>query len=318
MSLYGSVIPSDAQGGFSFRNKIINGNFDIWQRGTSLTFSSTGQFIADRWRMGGVSITASQQTFSVGQTEVPGNPRYYFRYVVGANSQNYEIQQLMEDVRVLAGQQVVVTYWARRTSGTVSIGPRLVQDFGTGGSPSSVVIASITQVGSQTMSSSWQKFTYTATMPSISGKTIGTNNDNSTWLSFQIGDTNTGTLEFAQIQVEIGSVATPFEVRPVGVELSLCQRYYEKGGVSRRSGNRSSGAYETTPIYYKVTKRTDPTFAVSGGYTYDGWSTYGVGGHNNPTGSDDKTNFGNLECITASGASSGAVMACTWTSSAEL
>ena len=255
------------------RNKLINGNFDVWQRGTSLTFSGTSQFIADRWKMGGQSITASQQTFTLGQTEVPGNPRYYFRYVVGANSQNYEIQQLIEDVRILAGQTITLTYWARRTAGTVSIGPRVVQDFGTGGSPSGLVVVSPTQVGSQTLTTSWQKFTYNATLPSISGKTIGTNNDNSTWLSFQIGDTNTGTIEFAQMQVEIGSTATPFEIRPYTTELALCQRYFQKY-TSALQGSWGNTTVTYQMYLYPVVMRTAPTWSYSNiGYS----STSGLG-----------------------------------------
>lgn len=266
-----------------FRNKLINGNFDVWQRGTSLTFSATNTYLADRWKMGGQSITASQQTFTVGQTEVPGNPRYYFRYVVGANSQNYEIQQLIEDVRLLAGQTVTLTYYARRTSGTVSIGPRFVQDFGTGGSPSGLVVVNPTQVGSQTLTTSWQKFTYNATLPSISGKTIGTDaNTSSTWLSFQIGDTNTGTVEYAQIQVEIGSVATPFEVRPYGTELSLCQRYFYKTNPSdiARCGGMAGNAYNTTYgvvcMSLPVTMRATPT--ITRGGTLDNFYEAGVNG----------------------------------------
>lgn len=119
------------------------------------------------------------------------------------------------------------------------------------------------------------------------------------------------------VQWEVGGAATPFEFRQYGTEFALCQRYYEKGGMSRRSGNRTSGTYETTPIFYKVQKRTTPTFAISNGYTADGWGTYGVGGHDNPSGSNDPTCWGNMEVIATSSISAYGIMACLWTSSAE-
>ena len=68
------------------RNKIINGNFDVWQRGTS--FSASG-YCADRWRSyytGGTTTVFSQQSFTLGQTDVPDNPEFYARLVVTSDS----------------------------------------------------------------------------------------------------------------------------------------------------------------------------------------------------------------------------------------
>jgi hypothetical protein len=77
--------------------------------------------------------------------------------------------------------------------------------------------------------------------PSISGKTLGTDNNSSLGLNiwFDAGsDYNSrtdslgqqsGTFDIAQVQVEPGAVATTFERRPIGMELSLCQRYFQNG-----------------------------------------------------------------------------------------
>jgi hypothetical protein len=211
------------------RNRIINGNFDVWQRGTSISMSASSVYTIDRWITGGTGTT-SRQTFTLGQTEVPGNPKYYAQYDISSNSQNYEFTQKIEGVETFAGEQVTLSFYARRTSGTINIGTRLVQYFGTGGSPSGTVVTSISG-GNLSLTSSWQKFVFTASVPSISGKTIGSNNDDSLWVSFQINDTNTGTLQFAQVQLERGSVATPFERKSYGDELRLCQRYYQQGKV---------------------------------------------------------------------------------------
>jgi hypothetical protein len=224
-----------------FRNAIINGNFDIWQRGTSS--SSSGYVAADRYSnlVGGSSCTMSRQAFTLGQTDVPSEPTYFCRMAVTsvAGAGNYAIlAQPIEDVRTFAGQSATISFYAKADA-SKTIALELRQDFGSGGSPS----LAVDSIGAQkfTLTTSWQKFTATISIPSISGKTIGTDNnsklDMNIW--FDAGSnfnsrTNTlgqqsGTFDIAQVQVEQGSVATPFEARPIGTELALCQRYYEVG-----------------------------------------------------------------------------------------
>lgn len=230
-----------------FRNAIINGNFDIWQRGTSFTGSEYG---ADRWISGriGTTHTVTRQPFTLGQTDVPNNPAYYIRTVVssvaGAGNISY-LAQLIEGVRTFSGQQVTVSFWAKVDT-TKNISVELAQSFGTGGSPSAIVNAvGVTKVS---IGSSWQKVTVTANVPSISGKTLGTGNNDyfALFIWFDAGsDFNSrtdslgqqsGTFEIAQVQVEPGPVATSFERRPIGTELTLCQRYHQTFGISLANG----------------------------------------------------------------------------------
>jgi hypothetical protein len=221
------------------RNRIINGNFDVWQRGTSFTNSEYG---ADRWISGrvGSTHTATRQGFPVGFTDVPNNPTWYIRTVVssvtGVSNSAY-LTQLIEGVRTFAGQQATISFWARADS-TKNISVELTQSFGGGSnSPSSPVNAiGVTKVS---IGSTWQKVTVTASVPSISGKTIGdTGNDYlGLFIWFDAGSsldarTNTlghqsGTFEIAQVQIEPGSAATPFERRSIGLELELCYRYFQ-------------------------------------------------------------------------------------------
>ena len=75
----------------------------------------------------------------------------------------------------------------------------------------------------------------------------------------------TGTVKL--IQVESGTIATPFEQRPIGLELSLCQRYYEvvEVGATRVFYRTIIGALSAAfNLFYKTTKRTTPTLSTSG------------------------------------------------------
>jgi hypothetical protein len=236
-----------------FRNRIINGNFDFWQRGTSFTGNEYG---ADRWFHGrvGTTHTATRQAFTLGQTAVPGEPTYFCRTVVSsvAGAGNYALlTQPIENVRTFAGQQVTLSFWAKADA-IKNIAINMVQIFGTGGSPSANVGIPGTKVS---IGTTFQKVTVTATLPSISGKTLGTDNNSrlGVYIWFDAGSTwnsdtdslgqQSGTFDIAQVQIEPGPVATPFEQRTIGTELALCQRYFQLFGAG------TSGQEETVDTF---------------------------------------------------------------------
>ena len=301
-----------------FRNAIINGNFDHWQRGTSFSGNEYG---ADRWfnSVIGSSATQSQQAFALGQTDVPNEPEYFARTVVSsvAGAGNFSIlQQRIEDVRSFAGQTVTLSFYAKADAAK-NIAVDFSQNFGTGGSPS----VPVTALGVTTISltTTFQKFTVTAALPSIAGKTLGTNGNHflSINLWFDAGSnfdarTNSlgqqsGTFDIAQVQLEAGSVATPFERRPVGTELALCQRYYQTGRIYGWVFAGTVGNVRCTVERYKVTMRASPAVIVSG-MTFVNANTFQVEG-------DGGTGFGGF--VNALGA--GAINASgSYTADAEL
>ena len=236
--------PVSQPGAFMFRNKIINGNFDIWQRGTSQT--SNGYGSADRWSCfnSGSTKTASQQAFALGQTDVPNNPKYFMRHEVtsvSGASNAVSMGQKIEGVETLAGQTATLSFWAKADA-SKNIAVEFLQSFGTGGSPSTQV----TGIGSQlvALTTDWTKYTITVDIPSVSGKTLGTDiNDRlEFYFWFDAGSNNnaraaslgqqSGTFDIAQVQIEEGSAATLFEQRPIGIENQLCMRYYQYFGSS--------------------------------------------------------------------------------------
>lgn len=217
--------------GLSLDNAIINGNFDIWQRGTSFTGVSPAlTYSADRWssaRNGtGATVNVSRVDFALGQTDVPNNPSHYINYEVttaGSGETYHFLGQRIESVKTFAGETVTVSFYAKASS-AVSLSVGLTQHFGTGGSPSVQVV---TMIDSYNLTTSFQKFTATVTVPSISGKTLGTDGNDRLLLFFDMPRDTTFDLDIAQVKLEAGSVATPFRPRPIGEELALCQRYYQ-------------------------------------------------------------------------------------------
>jgi hypothetical protein len=214
------------------KNKIINGDFGIWQRGTS--FSTAGGYTADRFYAiwdGTGTKTISQQTFSPGTAPVAGyESQYYLRFnqtVAGTGGSYNVLTQRIEDVRTFAGQTVTVSFWAKSAS-TTAFAATLVQNFGSGGSGN----VTTSFIPSTATTTGWVRYTGTASLPSIAGKTVGT----SSFLELTIVlPTNaTFTLDFWGIQAEYGSKATPFETATGTLqgELAACQRYYWRTAAS--------------------------------------------------------------------------------------
>jgi hypothetical protein len=255
------------------KNKIINGDFGVWQRGTSFTVASpTGGYTADRmacFNESGANATFSQQTFTPGTAPVSGyEGAFFLRSVTTASSGATYISQRIEDVRAFAGQTVTVSYWAKCASGTVSSAGFYLQNFGSGGS--ATVFASLS---SATITTSWQRFTHTIAIPSIASKTIGT----SSYLEFQIlRYTAAATVDLWGVQVEAGSTASPFQTA-TGTkqgELAACQRYcivYSGDNTIGNAPASSTTAVPRIPIATPTALRGTPTMTISGTLqTFDG------------------------------------------------
>ena len=269
----------------SGRNHIINGNFDIWQRGTSfagMTQSYTN-YQADRWQItpsgNSAVMTVSRQTFAADQTDVPNHPNYFCRCDVttaASSAASGEGTNKIEDVRTLAGKPVVLTFWAKTVSGTTTMTFRLKQNFGSGGSGDAY-----TSLGNAALTTSWQKFTLTATCASISGKTVGANSYLGVNWYWNNNSTTTDDIDLAQFQLEEGTVPTLFEYQTIQETLINCQRFYQKTyNQSIAPGSNSSpGACTSIAIYssgsqglgtrFFTTMRAAPTVVL---YSPDGTS----------------------------------------------
>lgn len=205
------------------KSKVINGRFPVWQRGTSFT-DPTDAYTADRFKVsvgGSGAGTISRQPFTAGQTDVANEPSYFLRHAQTTGGTNPYISHRVEDVRTFAGQAVVFSYYAKVGSGTESVTAEINQNFGSGGSVEAQVTTS-----AETITSSWVRYTVTATLTSLSTTTIGTGS----YLELRLELPSGGTFTFdtADWQLELGTTATNIDQRPFVTELSECQRYFAK------------------------------------------------------------------------------------------
>lgn len=281
------------------KNKILNGDMSVNQRNySSATVPLTASYVVDRFfATAGVNTTstASVQQFTLGTAPVTGYEAKQFIRLAGsgqsASNDYLEFAQRIENVRTFANQTVTLSFWAKAGSAGNPIGVALEQAFGTGGSPSANVV---TSGGVISLTTSWARYSVTLNVPSISGKTLGTNNDSFVQVHFltsvgtsisalgfpAVGIQN-NTIDLWGVQLEAGSVATPFTTatgNPAS-ELAACQRYYwrtsgasanQRVGVATGISNTVASGQWRTP----VTMRTAPaSMDYSALYLYDGVNT---------------------------------------------
>ena len=258
------------------KNKIINGDFRINQRGlTSSGTTSALAYTLDRWEHYATSgtPTVSVQNFTLGTAPVSGyeSTQFYRCNTSGvgtASGDGFAFQQNIEGVRVFAGQTATVSFWCKTASGTPNIGIALEQYCGTGGSDVLGIGATVALTGG----TAWTRYSVTFSVPSLSGKTMGTAGTDYLALYFilsagssrnAIFGTSAGqtanTFDFWGIQFENGPVATPFTTATgtLSGELEACQRYYFASSTSTGVCQTSTQAY--LGEFFKVEMRTPPT-----------------------------------------------------------
>lgn len=205
-----------------YRNTIENPTYSQLQRPTITTT------VADFWdyyvdAIAGAAFTRNTIGPTTGLPEwVTGSLTTNVTTSSGAG-RYVAVQQKIADVRTLSASTVVVSFYAKATTGTPKVGVNFTQYFGTGGAPSADVVVNGQAV---TVSTSWARYSLTFTLASVIGKTLGTNNDSSTILRLwhsagstfatqagSIGN-QTANIDVTGVQVE-RTYLTPLEVRPI-------------------------------------------------------------------------------------------------------
>lgn len=303
------------------RNRVINGDMRIDQRNAGAAFLAvSGVYILDRWSC--ASGAANKLTFQQ-VADAPTGFKFSTKVLVTAQyapgvAEQFVYQQKIEGQNLVDFQlglataaAITATLWVKGSiAGTYSV------FF-------SNVAANRTYIGTITVATAWAKQTVT-----LVGDLAGTwATDNTTGLIFGldlgsgtnlngaagawsgsyltrtagsvtfVNQVNGSTLNITGVQIELGSISTTFEQRPIALERSFCQRYYEKSydvgitpGTAAATGFVSSPrvsivATENWGCMYKVSKRAAPTIVV---YS----STTGASGNVRTSGAVDKAASG--------------------------
>jgi hypothetical protein len=301
----GSVTPSSMVGGgieFGMRNRIINGDMRIDQRnaGASVgTASGVSVYTVDRF----AAIYSQTSKFTIQQNAASVTPPAGFTNYLGATSSSaysvgstdfFVIRQAIEGLNVadLAwgtanAATVTLSFWVR-SSLTGTFGGVIMNSAANRSYPFTYTINS---------ANTWEKETITiagdtsgtwlttngvgmyvqlglgvgTTYSGTAGAWTGTSNIFSATGATSVVGTNGATFYITGVQLEKGSAATPFDYRPYGTELALCQRYYTLVKPSTGTTFMSLGCIRnglvtivSYPLSLPVTMRTTPT---TGGVT---------------------------------------------------
>ncbi|HEY1441391.1 MAG TPA: hypothetical protein VGF65_11245 [Mycobacterium sp.] len=263
------------------RSYIHNGLFNVQQRGTG-AWTTNGIYTADRWittfgagDANSVAIVAVADSNRAQIGDEAAQSMLLNQFTGASGAANYVLLiQSIENVRRLANKTVTVSFFAVASAAGMKIGVSLDQSFGTGGSPSAAVLGNGQAV---TLTTAFARYSLTFTLPSIAGKTLGTNGNDATgldlWLSsgsnFAARSGNvgvqSGNIWLWGIQLELGAAATPLEKLDPRVDLANAQRFYQSYSAPplRGSASPSVATVSRMGMLLPVPMRAIPSVAIT-------------------------------------------------------
>jgi hypothetical protein len=262
------------------RNRIINGDFSVAQRGTSFVSAANNDdaYTLDRWYIlsdGNDAIDVTQEA-----STVPTNQKYAIALDVETVNKKFGIAQIIENVNCvgLTGGNVTLSFKAKVSSTTKldNVKAAIVAWSGTADTVTSDIISAWGAEGTNptlianatyentpanlNVTTSYATYSLSANIDTASTSNI------IVFIWSDVTDTTAGDfLYITDVQLEPGTVATPFERRSYGQELALCQRYYESlPPVSVQFPWASATQVVATNVAFKATKRAPPSVNLTG------------------------------------------------------
>ena len=337
------------------RNKIINGNMMVAQRGTSFTTATSPFTTLDRWRQ----FRNTAASFTVSQASDAPATAYdlvnSLRVTVVtadtsvASGEYVSIYQSIEgyDARSLVNRDLVISFWVR----SAKTGTHCVALVNSGGDRSFIFEYTVNAINT------WEFKTLTLPNGLITAGTwdwangvgvrvyfslmMGSTRQSSagSWLTggvylstvdqVNVMDTVGNVFAITGVRMEPGLVVTPFEHRSIGLEMTLCQRYYEKSfpyatAPAQNVGSTLGAAYATgqvlnqafsTLVTFAAPKRAAPTITT---YAPDAatanWSTNGT----TPTASTTNIGDSGFALIGSTAVTAGNGYSIHWAADAEM
>ncbi len=288
-----------AMGSSFLRNKLINGNFAVAQRGTSFTSTNGANnndtYNLDRWYV----LSDGNDIVDITQaTDVPSNgSKYSIGLDVETVNKKFGIAQIIENINCqnLIGNTVSLSFKARVTATTKldNVKAAIVSWSGTAdsGVTSDIISAWNVEGTNPTLTTS---LTYENTPANL--------NVTTSWATYKIAniavdtasttniivfiwsdvtDTTLGDfLYVTDVQLEVGSVATPYERQIYTDQLAQCQRYYQYWGGSAYYERVASGFWVTSTASEVNVPRISVTMRATPTITYSSVSDWAVSNHN--------------------------------------
>jgi hypothetical protein len=242
--------------GYYSPNYIINGGFDIWQRGTSST--GVGYGSADRFIH---AFSAGSATIS-RSTDVPSNQGFTYSLSFASTSgTNPFICQRIESANSasIAGKTVTLSVWAKSTVGTGPLIWDAAYPTATDNWTSETYDLGGTFAATMTVGT-WTRYSATFTANALATRGYRIN------MYRNVTTTSTTTL-YTGVQLEEGSVATPFRrnANSIQGELAACQRYFQAlgaGAIGRALSNTLGQVF----LNFPVKMRTTPILTFGGNF----------------------------------------------------
>jgi hypothetical protein len=273
------------------RNLVINGAFDIWQRATTSTVSSSDYYgPADRWQTTRLSSdtgrTFSRQAVTSSDTPVL-NFNYYMRCQrdsanVATNAIIMSSSFETVNVRKMQNKYVTLSFYARAGANFSPTSGYLVASITTGtGTDGRLITGNFTSsatlaTSNNVLTTSWKRFTVTTS--AAVGNTI-----TQMGITFQFNPVGTaGAADYYDVtgvQLEVGSAPSRFEFEPFETTLRKCKRYYVRKNVY--AGGSVGGSFNAyiVAVQLEPQMRVAPVVAwISGGIAMDGTADYGITG----------------------------------------
>jgi hypothetical protein len=272
-----SSLQSAAASPYVLKNRLVNGSFNIAQRGTSFVSGANNDdtYNLDRWYV----LSDGNDAVDITQTTtVPTGAKYSIGLDVETVNKKFGIAQIIENVNCYdaIGGNVTLSFQAKVSATTKldNVKCAVVAWSGTADSVTSDIISAWGAEGTNptlianatyentpanlNVTTSWATYSVTANVDTASTANI------IVFIWSDVTDTTAGDfLHITNAQLEIGTSATPFERRLYSQELSACQRYYYKWIPNSSLGALGVGISGTATTAYIVTGKLPVTMRVA-------------------------------------------------------